>query len=156
YIIGGSAIIDSCRSGNTGGGAKQVYGLTTDVDNIIVTSCSFANNVTGSIKPTVPPALSQLIGHVPPRNTLYLLKGSATLHPANLALGAADNTDVTVNGAVLGDKVVGVSFSLDLNGVVMYAYVSNNDTVHVIFSNQFGANPTNLASGTISVIVAKS
>ena len=79
--------------------------------------------------------------------------GSATYDPASLADGAGATTTITVTGAVLGDFVVAVSFSLDLQGITLTAYVSATDTVAVRFQNESGG-VIDLASGTIRVLVA--
>lgn len=79
--------------------------------------------------------------------------GSATYDPANLLDGAGATTTVTVTGAALGDFVTGVSFSLDLQGITLTAYVSAADTVAVRFQNETGG-AIDLASGTIRVMVA--
>lgn len=81
------------------------------------------------------------------------LFGSATYDPASLADGAGATTTVTVTGAALGDMVTGVSFSLDLQGITLTAYVSAADTVAVRFQNESGG-VLDLASGTIRVRVS--
>lgn len=79
--------------------------------------------------------------------------GSATYDPASLVDGAGATTTVTVTGAALGDFVTGVSFSLDLQGVMMFAWVSSANTVSVRFQNESGGT-VDLASGTIRVRVS--
>lgn len=79
--------------------------------------------------------------------------GSATYDPASLVDGAGATTTVTVTGAALGDFVTGVSFSNDLQGITLTAYVSAADTVSVRFQNESGGT-LDLASGTIRVMVA--
>lgn len=81
------------------------------------------------------------------------LFGSATFNPANLADGAGETTTVTVTGAALGDFVVAVSFSLDLQGITLTAYVSAANTVAVRFQNESGG-AVDLASGTLRVRVS--
>lgn len=85
-------------------------------------------------------------------NPLVVLRGSAVWDPASLAVGAADTTTITVTGAVLGD-IVQVSFSLDLQELVLTGYVSAADTVEVVLENINAANPVDLASGTVSAMV---
>lgn len=82
------------------------------------------------------------------------LSGSATYDPANLVDGAGVTTTVTVTGAVLGDFVTAVSFSLDIQGILLTAWVSAADTVSVRFQNETGG-AIDLGSGTIRVRVAK-
>lgn len=79
------------------------------------------------------------------------LFGEIAYDPANLADGAGVTTTLTVEGAVLGDFVQ-ASFSLDLQGVMMVAWVSAADTVSVRFQNESGG-AVDLASGTIYVRV---
>lgn len=78
------------------------------------------------------------------------LVGSAVYDPANLIDGAGVTTTVTVTGCVLGDFVTAVSFSLDLQGITLTAYVSAANTVSVRFQNESGG-AIDLASGTIRV-----
>lgn len=82
------------------------------------------------------------------------LKGSATYDPPNLADGAGATTTVTVTGAALGDFVDNVSFSLDLQGITLTAWVSAANTVSVRFQNESGG-ALDLASGTLTAIVKK-
>ena len=73
--------------------------------------------------------------------------GTATYDPGSLADGQGVTTAVTVTGAALGD-FVDVSFSQDLQGITMTAWVSAANTVSVRFQNETGA-PIDLPSGTI-------
>lgn len=79
--------------------------------------------------------------------------GSATYDPASIAAGAGVTTTVTVTGAALGDFTQ-ATFSLDLQGVTLSAWVSAANTVSVRFQNGTGA-PIDLASGTIRARVTK-
>lgn len=83
------------------------------------------------------------------------LIGSGTYDPPSLLDGAGNTTTITVTGAALGDLVTGVSFSLDLQGVLMTAYVSAANTVAVRFQNETSGT-IDLASGTIRVRVSPS
>lgn len=82
------------------------------------------------------------------------LFGSATFDPASLVDAAGATTTVTVTGAVLGDYVPFYSFSLDLQGITVTAWVSAANTVSVRFQNESGGT-LDLASGTLRVVVAK-
>lgn len=82
-----------------------------------------------------------------------MLVGSATFDPPNLADGAGTTTTVAVVGAVLGDMAV-ASFSLDLQGIIVTAYVSAADVVSVRFQNETGG-ALDLASGTLRALVLK-
>lgn len=75
-------------------------------------------------------------------------QGTATYDPGNLVDGAGVTTTVTVTGATLGDSAL-ASFSLDLQGVILYPWVSAADTVSVRFQNETGG-AVDLASGTIT------
>lgn len=75
------------------------------------------------------------------------VSGTAVYDPGNLADGQGLTTTVTVTGAVIGDYAE-ASFSLDLQGITLTAWVSAADTVSVRFQNETGA-PIDLASGTI-------
>lgn len=79
------------------------------------------------------------------------LLGSTTYDPPSLADGAGTTTTVTVTGATLGD-FADVSFSRDLQGISVTAYVSAADTVSVRFQNETGGT-IDLASGTLRVKV---
>ena len=80
---------------------------------------------------------------------LYI--GSATSDPANLEDGAGVTTTVTVTGAALGD-FASASFSNDLQGVLLTAWVSAANTVSVRFQNET-AGAVDLASGTLRASV---
>lgn len=81
------------------------------------------------------------------------LTGSATFDPSNLADGAGETTTVTVTGAVLGDYA-SASFSLDLQGITVTAWVSSSNTVSVRFQNETGG-AVNLSSGTLKAIAER-
>lgn len=85
--------------------------------------------------------------------TLKGLEGSATFNPSNLADGAGETTTVAVTGAALGDFAM-ASFSLNLQGITLTAWVSAADTVSVRFQNESGS-ALNLDSGTLRVRVIK-
>jgi hypothetical protein len=82
-----------------------------------------------------------------------VLSGSATYDPPSLIDGAGTTTTVTVTGAALGDFAL-ASFSLDLQGISVTAYVSAADTVSVRFQNESGGT-LDLASGTLKARVWK-
>lgn len=77
------------------------------------------------------------------------LEGSATYDPPNLADGAGATTTVTCTGASLG-MFAEASFSLDLQGITLTAWVSASNTVSVRFQNESGG-AIDLASGTLRV-----
>jgi hypothetical protein len=82
-----------------------------------------------------------------------VIEGSATFDPANLVDGAGETTTVTVTGAALGDFAE-ASFSNNLNGISLTAWVSAADTVSVRFQNESGGT-LDLASGTLRARVRK-
>lgn len=77
--------------------------------------------------------------------------GSATFDPGSLIDAAGVTTTVTVTGAALGDFAL-ASFSLDLQGITVTAYVSAANTVAVRFQNETGGT-IDLLSGTLSARV---
>lgn len=81
------------------------------------------------------------------------LFGSATFDAGNLVDGAGVTTTVTVTGAVLGDFVTGVSFGVDLQGILVTAYVSATNTVAVRLQNET-TGAIDLASTTVRVRVS--
>lgn len=81
------------------------------------------------------------------------ITGSATYDPASLADGAGVTTTVTATGAALGDRAQ-ATFSLDLQGITLTAWVSAANTVSVRFQNESGG-VLDLASGTLRVFVEK-
>lgn len=80
----------------------------------------------------------------------FFLSGSATWDPGNIAVGGSETKAITVQGAVLGDKVVGVNFRLDVQGLTLTADVTAPDTVTAVLSNNT-AGAVNLDVGTITV-----
>jgi len=81
-----------------------------------------------------------------------MLVGSATWDAASIADGDAEDKDIVVTGAALGDFVTAVSFSLDLTGLQLTAAVTATDTVTATLSNSTGG-AVDLASGTVRVVV---
>jgi hypothetical protein len=81
-------------------------------------------------------------------------QGTATYDPASIAAGAAGAAQtMTVSGAALGD-LVEASFSLDLQGIGINAWVSAANTVSYQFRNPT-ASPIDLGSGTVKCRVKK-
>jgi len=58
-------------------------------------------------------------------------------NPGSIADGASLSTTFTVNGAVLGDYIT-VSYKYNFLGITAFAYVSADDTVTVVFTNNTG------------------
>lgn len=82
-----------------------------------------------------------------------ILNGSATYDPPSLADGVGATTTVSVTGAALGDFAL-ASFSLDLQGILVTAYVSAANTVSVRFQNET-TGTIDLGSGTLKARVWK-
>lgn len=78
---------------------------------------------------------------------------SAVFDPPNLADGAGTTTTVTVTGAALGDAAK-ATFSLDLQGILLTAWVSSANTVSVRFQNETGG-ALDLASGTLRAAIER-
>jgi len=72
---------------------------------------------------------------------------STTYNPPSINAGATLTLAVTVTGASFGDYVM-ASFSVDLSGITLTAYVSAANTVTFAFFNGT-ASPIDLTSGTI-------
>jgi hypothetical protein len=82
-----------------------------------------------------------------------VLNASGTYDPPSLADGVGVTTTLTVTGAALGDFAL-ASFSLDLQGITVSAYVSVANTVSVRLQNESGS-VIDLGSGTLRVRVWK-
>jgi len=82
-----------------------------------------------------------------------ILEGSATYNPPSLAAGVVDTVQtMTVTGAALGDAVV-ATFSLNLQGIELAAWVSAANTVSYQFRCPAGGATIDLASGTVRAFV---
>ena len=79
------------------------------------------------------------------------LTGSATWNPGAIGDGNEEAAEVTVTGAALGDYCL-VSFSLDVEDLVLDAQVTAANTVTCILANNTGG-AINLESGTVYVKV---
>ncbi|MDQ3096271.1 MAG: hypothetical protein M3Q82_10045, partial [Actinomycetota bacterium] len=79
---------------------------------------------------------------------------SAVINPASVANGARSPTNtITVTGALMGDEAR-ATFSLDLQGLDLRAYVSSANTVSYYFENNTGGI-VDLESGTLKVRVLR-
>jgi hypothetical protein len=89
------------------------------------------------------------------QDVVAVLTGSATIDAASIANGAAGTIGtVTVTGAVLGDVVVGVSCSLDIQGLQLTGAVTAANTVTIRARNDTGG-AVDLASATYRARVQK-
>lgn len=82
-----------------------------------------------------------------------IMYGSKTYNAGSLIDGAGETTTVTVNGAALGDVVMGVSLGVDVAGITVTGYVSAANVVSVRLQNESGGT-LDLASTTLRVLVA--
>jgi parallel beta-helix repeat protein len=82
-----------------------------------------------------------------------VLEASATYNPGSLNDGEGTTTTVGLTGAALGDYA-SASFSLDLQGITVTAWVSSANTVSVRFQNESGG-VLDIDSGTLRVRVEK-
>ena len=81
------------------------------------------------------------------------LEAETTYDPPSLADGAGVTKTIAVSGAFLGDFAI-ASFSLDLQGIVLTAYVSSSGVVSVRFQNE-STGTIDLASGNLRAIVIR-
>lgn len=80
-----------------------------------------------------------------------VVNGSATWDPASIANGDEEAKEVTVPGTSLGDFCL-VSFSLDIQDLVLNAQVTATSTVTCILANNTGG-AIDLSEGTVYVKV---
>jgi len=81
------------------------------------------------------------------------LETSTTYNPPSLADGTGTTTNVYILQAALGDYAE-ATFSVDLQGITVTAWVSAADTISVRFQNETGG-VVDLASGTLRARVRK-
>jgi hypothetical protein len=82
-----------------------------------------------------------------------VLTASTTVDPASLIAGAITGATVAFSGARLGDYVE-ASFTQDLSGIILNAWVSSTDNVKYNFYNPT-AGTLDLSSGTLRLRVMK-
>lgn len=120
----------------------------TDALTVSVASCSEGgvvegNSVTGH-------TTAVYLGSAPAANLKNKqVLGSATYDPASLVDGAGVTATVSARGAQLG-MVANASFSLDLQGILLTAWVNSGNNISVRFQNETGG-VIDLASGTLRV-----
>lgn len=150
-------------TGNTGGcGSQAAIAVTactlTRFSNNIM-NCTGSNAVTtsGTCTSSFYDRSNSIPGAFSNSGTGFtfekLLTGSATFNPTNLADGAGETTTVPVTGAAPGERAF-ATFSNDLSGITLSAWVSSGDTVSVRFQNESGGT-IDLASGTLRAYVIK-
>lgn len=114
---------------------------TATTENWIVTSyVSAANTVSVRYQNESGGVLGKASGTLTAvvlRESAFDYLAAVTYDPPSLADGSGTTTTISVPGASLGDFVL-VSFSNDLQGVIVTAWVSAADTVSVRFQNETG------------------
>lgn len=81
-------------------------------------------------------------------------EGTASYNAPSLADGARTTTTISVPGAELGDHVLSISASIDVQGLKLWGYVSAADTVSVVVENNTGG-VVDLGSATLRAIIEK-
>ncbi|MFN3944604.1 MAG: hypothetical protein ACK4K7_06730 [Allosphingosinicella sp.] len=114
-------------------------------------------NCTGTFG--IPAAIADTMTFLPGTNTSgrrsVLPDAVATYDPPAIAAGGVDAIQtISVPGAALGDAVVFRSFTRDMQGLELHAWVSAVDTVSYQFRNPTAA-AVNLLSGNVRVRVSK-
>lgn len=130
-----------------GAGGTQHYGFMTQ--NSSATYQTLAGNSFDVNKTAPQSIISEKVSFSGPT-----LEFSVLYNPPSLINGASITTDVLAPGAVKGDKV-DVSFSLDLQGVQIFAWINDDNSAKVTFLNGTGGT-VNLDEGTIRLAVKKS
>lgn len=138
-------VFDLWRCGGDPLLAEVTTGLVKNIDFERRGSSFFYETVNAAWIPFVGGTMAWL--HPNPITTKPLASGSATYDPPSLVDGAGTTTTVTVTGAALGN-LAAASFSLDLQGITLTAYVSAANTVAVRFQNESGGT-LDLSSGTL-------
>lgn len=76
--------------------------------------------------------------------------------PASIAAAAEDTQTYTVPGVVLGDMVLGFSFTRDLTiDADMIIYVSAANTITVRINNHNAAAALDLAAGNFKILIGR-
>lgn len=134
--------------GTPPGLADRVTVLESDV-NTLDTNIATIEAQIATLSPEVASLTTTVAGHTTHLAALPTarLTGSATYNPPSLIALATTTTTVTVTGAAIG-MAAEASFSLDLTGLVLTAYVDSANSVTVVLFNPT-AGAIDLASGTL-------
>lgn len=73
---------------------------------------------------------------------------------ASQADGVGSTTTITVPGVALGDMVLGMAWSIDLQGQSVTAYVSAANTVAIRVQNESGG-VIDLAAATVTLLIGR-
>jgi hypothetical protein len=145
------ASIRGVRSGNIGAGTSQENGISVGAGNGTVNL--FDNNLDGNA--AAPVAYTAPTKMRAANNSPWLEATSGSFDPPSLALGASTALQaIAITGAALGDDVT-VTWSADLIGAEIKAFVSSAGNVRWWIHNAAGANPLDLAAGTASFTITK-
>lgn len=83
-----------------------------------------------------------------------LMVFEVTIDFASAADGVGETVQITgANGVELGDVVLGVSIGIDLEDMILTAYVQADNVIEVRLQNE-STSTVNLASTTVRVVVA--
>lgn len=91
--------------------------------------------------------LNQAVGVQDGSTNFGYLTGATAFTPGTITNGASNAAVFSVTGTQLGMPAIG-SFSLDLQGVSISAYVPSANNIAVIFANNTGSSKT-IAAGTV-------
>jgi hypothetical protein len=137
---------DHIPTNNSGGGAVNF--IEAAAATVADSSCVIQNNHIRVASGTLTFAVNMTFSCRMENNPPYM-EGSATFDPPSLADGAGQGTSVTVNGAAAGD-LAECSFSLDLQGIGLWAEITGANAARVRFQNESGGT-LDLGSGTVRV-----
>lgn len=153
--IGGGAVVSVCNSAQYAIGAYvwiDAAGFFEVIARPNANAITVQNNgTTGNQTPGVAIAEGAAIVHMPPPEKSRWLEATQVWDPGSIADGDEEAVDVALTGAVLGDFVL-VSFSLDVEDLVLNANVTAADVVTVVLANNTGG-AVDLAEGTVRVRV---
>jgi hypothetical protein len=137
------------RSGQLGFGALADTDIPATIarDSEVTTAITTAISALQAQADPFPIYQTQTEGDARYVQLANVLNGSATYDPPSLATGAVSVTSFTLTGAVVGDFCI-ASFSVNLQGVMMHAWISATDTFSVLFFNPTGI-AVDLISGTL-------
>lgn len=83
-----------------------------------------------------------------------ILQVKCTLNPDSLADAAGTSDTVAAVGVALGDMILGISCSLDLQDYTVTAYVQAADAIEIRIQNE-GGNTVDLGSATWKILVGR-
>lgn len=133
--------VENNRIEDITGGSHNGIRLESDIGSGVVVRSNFISNTSGNeLGGGGSLTLEQFVPYTP-------LSGSATWDAASIPDGDEVATTITVSGAKLGDFAL-VSFSLNIQDLVLSAAVTNSNVVTAVLSNNTGG-AIDLASGTV-------